>query len=298
MPGPHGARRGELAVQAVVDVARGDGQVDRETDPRVGRGGLRGIGQEPLAECLPAIGRELEAGRAGVAAVPGEEVAAALQGRAEVHRPVAPARGADHVAEFGADDRGPAAVLGQPPGDESDDADAPRAVEDRGGIGRFGAHPLARLADRDLHEVASGEVGGLEGVGVGGGLDRVLGEQQLGGLERLPHPPGRVEPRRDDERDRLEVDGRGHDPGAFEECRDPGSWRGPETDQPEPRDRPVLPDDRRHVGHGPDRREVREVQGEGGTAGHVGEEQLGDLERDAAPGQPAVGIRGSRGDAG
>ena len=165
-------------------------------------------------------------------------------------------------------------------------------MQDRGGIGRFGAHPLACLADRDLHEVAAGEVGGLERIGVGGSLDRVLGEQQLGGLERLALPPGSVEPRRDDERDGLEVHGRGHDPGAVEECRDPGSRRGLEADQPEPRDRPVLPDDGRHVGHAADRREVREVQGEGGTAGHLSEEQLGDLERDAAAGQPAVGVRG------
>ena len=91
---------------------------------------------------------------------------------------------------------------------------------------------------------------------MGGRLGRVVGEQEPGGLERLPHPAGRVEPRRDGERDGLEVDrGRG-DPGAFEERGDPGPGRAAQPLETEPRDRPVLADDRRDVGDRPDRREV------------------------------------------
>ena len=41
---------GQLAVQAVVDVPRGEGQVDRDRAARVGRGGGRGELQEALAE--------------------------------------------------------------------------------------------------------------------------------------------------------------------------------------------------------------------------------------------------------
>ena len=65
------ARRqaGQLAVQGVVDVERRQGQVDRERRP-AGRAAPRlgGEGQEPLAELVPAVGRQLEPGRAGMAA--------------------------------------------------------------------------------------------------------------------------------------------------------------------------------------------------------------------------------------
>ena len=91
---------------------------------------------------------------------------------------------------------------------------------------------------------------------MGRGLGRVVGEQEPGGLERLPHPPGRVEPRGDGEGDGLEVDGLGRDPCALEERRDARARRAPQALEAEPGDRPVLADDRRHVGDGPDRREV------------------------------------------
>ena len=80
-------------------------------------------------ERRPALGRQLEPGRAGVTAVAREQVGARLQGRPEVHRPVAPARCADRVPELRADDRRPRAVLRQ---SRRDQARRCRPATDRG----------------------------------------------------------------------------------------------------------------------------------------------------------------------
>ena len=82
----------------------------------------------------------------------------------------------------------------------------------------------------------------------------------------------------------------GRDPGALEERRDPRSWVRAQALEADPGDRPVLADDRRQVGDRPDRRQVREPERGGRAAGVIGEEQLGDLERHAAPGQPPVRV--------
>ena len=70
----------------------------------------------------------------------------------------------------------------------------------------------------------------------------------------------------------------------------PGRGARAQPLEAEPGDRPVLADDGRDVGDGADRREVRELERGRGATGLVGEEQLGDLERDAAAGQPAVRV--------
>src|SRR6188768_3177025 len=94
--------------------------------------GSGGAGEEPCAEFVPALGRELEAGRAGVATVADEQVAAALQGRPQVERAVAPARGSDDVAEVGSHHGRATAVLDEASRDQPDDPDAPRSAHDRG----------------------------------------------------------------------------------------------------------------------------------------------------------------------
>ena len=147
-----------------------------------------------------------------------------------------------------------------------------------------------RLGDGRLHQVASGQVRGLQGVGVDARLDRVRGEQEARRLERLPHPAGGVEPRGDGERHRLEVDRIGLDAGPLEEGRDAGPRRAAQPFEPETRDRPVLPDDRGHVGDRSDRRQVGQVEGGQRTAGLVREQELGDLEGHAAPRQAAVRV--------
>ena len=122
----------------------------------------------------------------------------------------------------------------------------------------------------------------------------IVGQQQARGLERLPHPSGGIEPRRDGEGDGLEIDRVGRDPGPFEQGRDAGARGASQPLEPEPRDRPVLADDRRDVGDRPDRRQVGEGEGGGRPARFAGEQELRDLERDAAAGQPAVGVGGVR----
>ena len=122
------------------------------------------------------------------------------------------------------------------------------------------------------------------------GLGRVIGQQQPGGLEGLPHSPGRVEPWRDGECHRLEVDGARRDPSPLEEGGDAGPRCRPEPLETQPRDGAVLADDRGDVGDGPDGREVRQVQRGGDPARLIGQEQLGDLECHAAAGQPPVRV--------
>ena len=70
----------------------------------------------------------------------------------------------------------------------------------------------------------------------------------------------------------------------------PGRGAGPEPLQAEPDDRPRLAEDRDEVGDAADRREVGQREGGRRAAGLVGEEQLGELERDAAARQAAFRI--------
>ena len=229
-----------------------------------------------------------------MAAEPREEVAAPFQGGTQVQAAVAPARGPDGVADVGPDDRGSAMVLRETRGDESDDADAPRPVDQGGGRrGGLVDHGPC-LGQHPLDQVTAFEVGRLEGVGMQGGLVGRLGEQQSRGDHRLPHPAGRVEPGREREGDRLEVCRRRLDARAAEEGGDAGPRSSAQAFEPEPGDGPVLADDRRHVGDGPDGREVGQGEGRGGPAGHVGEQRLRDLEGDAGTGQPPVRVPGVR----
>ena len=70
----------------------------------------------------------------------------------------------------------------------------------------------------------------------------------------------------------------------------PGSGARPQPVEAEPGDRPVLAEDRGDVGDRADRRQLGQRQGPLRTARDAGEEQLGDLERHPAPGQPRVGV--------
>ncbi len=121
-----------------------------------------------------------------------------------------------------------------------------------------------------------------------------LGEQEPGGLERLPDPTGGVEPRREGERDRVEVEGGGRDPGPLEQGRDAGPRVGPQALEPEPGDGAVLADDRGDVGDRADRREVGQV--ERGTAAAAG--SWATLKATPLPASRAIGIERVRVDAG
>ena len=82
---------------------------------------------------------------------------------------VAPAGRTDDVAEVRADDRRASALLGQPSGDEARRCRRSTGRE-RPSRRRSGRRPSPRrrgLGDRRLHEVAPGQVGRLERVGVG-----------------------------------------------------------------------------------------------------------------------------------
>ena len=125
-------------MEGVVDVERRQGEVDREAAARVRRHGRRGEGIEGRDELRPALGLDLEPGRAGVAAVAEEQRRQASRRRPEIQPAVAPARRPDHVAELGPDDRRAAVVVDEARGDEPDDPDRPRPADDRGAASRPG----------------------------------------------------------------------------------------------------------------------------------------------------------------
>ena len=71
------------------------------------------------------------------------------------------------------------------------------------------------------HQVAPGGVGGLQVGGVDGrGRRRHRPAGGAAASQRLPHPPGRVEPRGDGERHAIEVDVRRGEPGRIEQRGD------------------------------------------------------------------------------
>ena len=79
-----------------------------------------------------------------------------------------------------------------------------------------------RLGDRRPHEVPARRVGLLEHRREGRRLVRGLGEQQAGGIERLPHPSGRVEPRREREADVSRSAAAGRTPARSSRAAMPG----------------------------------------------------------------------------
>ena len=96
-------------------------------------------------------------------------------------------------------------------------------------------------------QVASRQVRGLEGIRVEARLGRIVGQQQARGLEGLTHPAGRVEARRQGERDRVEIDRGGIDPRSLQQGGDARPRMRRSRSRPS-RDRPVLADDRGDIG--------------------------------------------------
>ena len=122
---------GEFPMQPVVDIEGGHREVDPERRARVARRAGGGQGLEALDEGRPALRRDLEAGGPGVATVASEEVGALFQSGAEVQDAVAAAGGTDRVSELRADDGRSRPVVDESGRDEADDADRPRAADDR-----------------------------------------------------------------------------------------------------------------------------------------------------------------------
>ena len=111
-----------------------------------------------------------------------------------------------------------------------------------------------------FEQVAARGVRRLEDRGELGGLGLVLGQEQARRVERLPHPAGRVQARRDRERELLQVDVRRRQAGHGQERGQPGPRRRPKPLQPELDDRAVLAEHGREIRHGADRGEIRQVE--------------------------------------
>ena len=201
-------------------------------------------------------------------AVADEQVRAGLEGRAEIEAAVAPARGPHDVAEVRADDRRPAALLGEPARHQPDDPDAPRPAR-RSPPRRAGspATAVARLGDRDLHEVPPGEVGRLERIGVSAASAGSSASSSRAASSASPTRPAALSRGARANATVSRSTAAGAIAGAFEERRDARSWRGPQTCETQPGDRPVLADDRRHVRDRADRREVGELERGGRSTG-------------------------------
>ena len=290
--GPARREPREVAVQAVVDVrrpaARGPPGAAAARPP--GRRGRR-RGEEPLDERVPALQRELEPGRRGVAAVPDEQVAAGRRahGRGSGARrpgtrrgprrrqaPVVPTIAGRPVSSARRPATRPMIPTGHGPVASSAAASGPPAIRipvsaGRGRVepapagpapapGRAGrTRPAPRRSALRMRSRAGG-VRRLEDRGELGRLLRRRGEQQPGGVEGLPHPAGGVEPGREHEARRSRGPPR---PGATPACASSAAMpgRGAVRIRSSPscaidRFSPSTGDD---VRHRPDRREVREL---------------------------------------
>ena len=215
----------------------------------------------------------------------------------QVQAAVAPARGPDRVADVRTDDGRPAVLLREPGRDQPDDADGPRAADQRrrrgcGLVDQARASVSTTLTRSRRSRFAASRASACDR-----GLLGRSGEQQSRGHDRLPHPAGRVESRREGERDRLEIGRRRVDARPRQECGDAGPRGVAQALEAQPGDGPVLADDRRHVGDGPDGREIGQGEGRGGTAGQVREQRLRDLEGDTAAGEALVRVAANRGGA-
>ena len=80
------------------------------------------------------------------------------------------------------------------------------------------------------------------------------------------------------------------EPGTLQQCGQPGARPAPHHVEPEPGDRPVLADDRGDVGDRADRREVGQCQRRRAASRFLVEDQAGQLERHAAPREPAIRV--------
>ena len=211
-----------------------------------------------------------------MATVAQEQVAAGGESVGEMELAAAPARRADDRTQLGPDDRGPPTLIGEARRHQSDNSHRPRPADDRRRRVVDGIRRDSRFGDGRAQQVAPRDVGSLEHGGEIRRFGGVVGEEQPGRVERLPHPTGRVEPRRHGEGERLEVDVRRGEPGDGEQRGETGPRLGAECLQPEADDRPVLAEHGGEVCHGPDRRQVREPEG------GVVDEQSRHRERDAA----------------
>ena len=156
------------------------------------------------------------------------------------------------------------------------------------------------LGQRLLRQVAPRVVGRLEALGEAGrGRGRRSASSSAAASVASPIRPAALIRGASDERDGLEVDaGRGH-PGPGEERRQPRPRRPARI-----RSRPSRAMARFSPTIGATSETVPMIarsarsRAASGAAGHLGQDELGDLERDAAAGQPAVRIRARRPGAG
>ena len=182
---------------------------------------------EPVDELGPALRRELEPGRAGVAAVADEQVAHASSVAPRSSEPSLRHDARIDVAELGPDDRRPAAVLGEACRDEPDDADGPRAVDAAVGR-RIGGRPRATpraSATAVLMRSRRVELAVSRASAAGPRSAGSSARSRRAASSGLPHPPGGVEPRGDGERDRLEVHRGRREPGRSSSAAMPGARR-------------------------------------------------------------------------
>ena len=125
-------------------------------------------------------------------------------------------------------------------------------------------------------------------------LGAVLGEQQLEREVGPAEPAGRVDPRRQPERDRGRVDDRGIHVGRPHQRLQPGAARPRERAEASGRERAVLVDERDDVR---DRRERDEVEHSCDRWVVVSEQRAGERVRDARAGEVGTAVvRRPRGD--
>ena len=294
MPGPVGPRALEVTQERVVDRPGREGEVQREQRTGLRRAGGGQQTAQALPERIPVARVDLEPRRSAVAPVANQEIGAGLERGREVVAGGRAARRTEVLPHRRRDDGRQPRLLREPPRHEADDPDRPRAAhEDRAAVrAALRLQESTRLVDGRSRDVPPDQVGGVERRGVDGGLGRIVREQERGCHVGVPDAAGGVQPRREREPDRLERDVGGCHARSGEQRRDPRPRRRSDPLEAQARDPAVLAEHRGDVRDGPDRRQVGQVHGRrlDRDPGEALEEQRGDLERNARPGQPGVRV--------
>ena len=308
---------------------RGGGRSRRRAPAAPGRSRGRAAGRSARAVAASAPNRstnsgqrsvgDLEAGRAGVAAVAEEQRRARLERGAEVERP-----SLRHDARMTGPSSAPT-TAGRPRSSTSRDATSPtiptghgpRTIVARRRSGGSGARsrgrssgPVAsprspsrersRLGDRLASSGRAGVVLAVSSSAASAVASSGVVAEQQARPRRAASPirPAALIRGATANESVSTSTSPAATPAAARSAAIPGRGSRRDPLQPEPDDRPRLAEDRDEVGDAPDRREVGEVQRGVRAAGLVGEEQLGELERDAAAGEagaPGSGCRRAAG---
>jgi hypothetical protein len=212
-----------------------------------------------------------------------EQIGAFDQRVVQVEAGDAPARALADVAVEGDEKRRSPVPLHYPRRHDADHARVPPVAGDdepRIPVGIAGAlDHLERLVQDPLVERLALDVEPLEALGQPGGLVGIVGEQQPEPVGGLGDPPGRVQPRTDDEPAVPRPHLLAGQPARLQQGAEPGPVALGQQPEAVLHQDAVFALERHHVGHGGERDEIEQVVGKVGRQIERGDQRLDQLER-------------------